>query len=391
VGDVFPFATTQGAALYHRTLPEACPLIAVIVPTLNEASNIVPMVRALDIALVKYRAEIIFVDDWSTDGTAEQVESLARRRSDIRLIRRASRTGLASAVVEGMLATTAPIVAVIDADMQHDESILPAMIDAVASGEADVSIGSRYRSGGSCGEWSEHRQWASRVATRFARLSIGEDVADPLSGFFAIRRDVVTQIAPGLSQKGFKILLDILMSATRKLTVREFPYVFRNRLSGESKLSAGVMVDYARLLMVKGLRRLSHNRLAMFGLVGFSGVGVNMFVVNEAIGRMAFDKAQALGVATAIACNFFLNNAITYRDRPLRGARLLSGLASFYLACSLGALANMGVSIALFSALPKWWLASFMGTLAGSACNFLTSSALTWRSAPRKLAAERAH
>lgn len=232
----------------------ACPAIAVIVPTLNERGNITALVAALDTALLGLAAEMVFVDDWSNDGTAEAIEAIARRRRDIRLVRRSNRRGLASAVVEGMLATVAPIVAVIDADLQHDPAILPALIAAVASGEADLAIGSRYDAGGSCGTWSHRRRRASKVATRLAYWSLAAPVSDPLSGFFAIRREIVTALAPTLSRKGFKILLDILASADR-LTVREIPYVFRTRTHGASKLSGGVVYAYARLLLRHGVRR----------------------------------------------------------------------------------------------------------------------------------------
>lgn len=389
MGEIVDFATQQTAHARHRTVEDTAPTVAVVVPTLNEASNIAGLVDALDAVLASYRAEIIFVDDWSTDGTAELLEALAARRSDIRLIRRPNRHGLASAVIEGILATAAPIVAIIDADLQHDERILPAMIDAVAASGVDIAIGSRYHADGSCGDWSGHRQQASRLATRLARSAVGVAIADPLSGFFVLRRGIVTGLAPRLSGSGFKLLLDILASTAGSVTVREFPYVFRNRTAGVSKLSAGVAYDYARLLLVQGTRRLLRHRLTMFGLVGLVGVGVNLFVLRAALGHFSFAAAQALGVAAAIACNFLLNNATTYRDRRLRGVRLVAGLISFYLVCGLGALANIGIGAALFSADNRWWLASLAGAVVGSGWNFLASSTLTWRREPPPGEAER--
>ena len=358
--------------------------VAVIIPTLNEVDNIVPLLHVLDATLDRFSSEIIFVDDWSSDGTAALIESLAQSRSDIRLLRRHNRRGLASAVVEGMMATAAPVVAVIDADLQHDESILPAMLEAVINGAADIAVGSRYHQDGSCGDWSEHRQQASRLATRLAAIALRTPVSDPLSGFFVARREIVTELAPQLSGKGFKILLDILSSAETPLTIREFPYVFRQRNAGESKLSSAVALDYLRLLAVKGTQRVLGKRLVKFGLVGLAGVAVNLVVLKAALSRMPFASAQTLAVTVAIAFNFLLNNVATYGDRRLRGARLLTGLASFYLVCGLGALANVGVGVALFSTQHRWWLASLAGAVIGSAWNFFASSVVTWRDRPMR-------
>lgn len=358
--------------------------VAVVVPTLNEIGNIRPLLAALDAALAGYRAEILFVDDWSTDGTPELIAGIARARGDVRLIRRYGRRGLASAVIEGMMATTAEFVAVIDADMQHDESILPRMIDALMGDEADVVVGSRYCEQGSCGEWSAHRVAASRAATRVAQACMRSPVGDPMSGFFAVRRDIVVELAPRLSGRGFKILLDILMSARAPLRVRELPYRFRTRMAGESKLGAGVIRDYALLLLDKAVRDYVPSRLVSFACVGLLGVGVHLAVLRSvlALPGASFPVAQACAVLCAIAFNFFLNNAITFHDRKLKGARLIGGLASFYLVCGVGALGNVGVGSLVYAQEPRWWVAGLAGAVAGSVWNFASSSFLTWRRPP---------
>lgn len=362
----------------ERLLPQR-PSIAVIIPTLNEQANILPLVAALDRVLGAARCELIFVDDWSQDGTPETVLALARARRDVRLIRRYGRRGLASAVIEGMLATSADIVAVIDADMQHDERILPQMIAAVASGVADVAVGSRYGEGGSCGDWAAGRARASRWATGLARLALRDDVADPLSGFFALRRALAVDLVPRLEGRGYKILLDMLSAAPAPLKVREFAYEFRCRTAGDSKLDATVALDYLRLVAKRGLARLVRMRFAMFALVGLSGVAVNLGVLRAALGPLAFPQAQALAVAVAIATNFLLNNALTFRDRRLAGARLIGGLASFYLVCALGAAASVFAASLAYRAGAPWWLAGTGGAVVGAAWNFLVSSAVTWR------------
>lgn len=245
-----PFRRHVRARGTEATAPE----IAIVIPTLNERDNVGPLLAALD-RVLPAATEIIFVDDWSSDGTADAVAAIARHRPDVRLIRRCGRRGLASAVIEGALSTTARVVAVIDADGQHDEAILPRLIQAVSRGDADVAIGSRYLATGSCAGWSASRAWGSRCATRLARLAVGRTVTDPLSGFFAIRHDLLVEAAPRLSPRGFKILLDLLASAGTPLRVEEVAYRFRLRRAGASKLGASVVFDYARLVLRKAGRR----------------------------------------------------------------------------------------------------------------------------------------
>ncbi|MDB5713178.1 MAG: putative glycosyltransferase [Sphingomonadales bacterium] len=354
--------------------------VAIIVPTLNESGNIAAMVAALDIALAGNRYEIIFVDDWSADGTPDVVATAAAGRSDIRLVRRYGRRGLSSAVIEGALATVAPIVAVIDADMQHDESLLPRLIAAVASGSADVAIGSRYVADGSVGDWDATRARGSRVATTLSKTLLKVDVADPMSGFFAIRRDLVIAALPKLSSMGFKILLDLLVSAPQPLKIVELPFTFRTRNAGTSKLDSSVAVDFALMLADKSIGRWIPARLLMFAIVGAVGLLVHLSLlrIGLAVGA-SFSMSMAVAVVGAISFNFVLNNSLTYRDRRLRGAAWLWGLISFYAVCGIGAVANVGVGSIAFNSHYSWWLAGVAGAAVGSVWNFAASSVLTWR------------
>lgn len=356
--------------------------LAVIVPTYNEAGNVARIVAGLDAALAGTRFEIVFVDDWSSDGTADRVAEIAAARSDIRVIRRFGRRGLATAVIEGMMATMAPVVAVIDGDGQHDERLLPRLHMAVRTGVADVAIGSRYCDQGSTGGWDEHRLAASRLATRVSRLVLRTPVADPMSGFFAIRRDRVVERLPELSGRGFKILFDLLTTGREPLRAVELPFRFRSRERGTSKLGAGVAIDYGVMIADRLLRRYLPSRFAMFALVGTLGLGVHLAVLRTMLaGGLAFAPAQAVAVLVAIAFNFLLNNALTFRDRQLRGRRLLTGLASFYAVCGLGALANVGAGAVLFAADGRWWLSGIAGAVVGAAWNFAAATLVTWRRA----------
>lgn len=359
------------------------PRLAVVIPCYNEAPNVAPMVARLDAALAGIPWEAIFVDDNSPDGTAARARAIAATDPRIRCIRRIGRRGLASACVEGMLATSAPYLAVIDGDLQHDETILPRMLAALESGEAEVAIGSRNVEGGAKGEGlSPLRRMVSDAGAALANAALPVKVADPMSGFFALPRDLFEEIAPRLTATGFKILLDILLSAGRPLRVVEIPYAFRAREAGESKLDAAVLLEFAGLLADKALGGLIPLRFMAFALVGGVGVLVHLaaLALLHGIGPLGFDAAQWVATFTAMTANFLLNNRITYRDRRLRGPALLRGLVLFYLVCGLGAAANVGIAgLLLRDGVLGWGLAGAAGALLTVVWNYAVSSTLVWR------------
>ncbi len=354
---------------------------AIIIPTLNECDNIAVMVAALDAVLGALAYEVIFVDDWSSDGTPAAVAEMAARHANVRIIRRYGRRGLSTAVVEGAMATLAPVIAVIDADMQHDERLLPKLIAAVANDEADIAIGSRYAGDGSIGDWDAQRAKGSRFATWLSHKLLKTPVHDPMSGFFVARKSVLVAALPKLSNMGFKILLDVLVSAPAPLRVVELPYQFRNRNAGESKLDSSVAVDFVMMLLDKKLGRFISPRLIMFAAVGGMGLVVHLIMLRSvmAITQGNFPTAQSVAVLCAIGFNFALNNVLTYRDRRLRGPDLFWGVISFYAVCGLGAVANVGVGSFVFTTRSNWLAAGIAGAIVGSVWNFAASSFITWR------------
>lgn len=359
---------------------------AVIVPVMNERGNVVPLFDALTAALGGLRWEVIFVDDGSTDGTIEQIDRLALAHTHVHALKRHGRKGLSSAVIEGAMATAAPIVAVIDGDMQHDETKLRAMYDALSSGEYDMAIGTRYAAGGSTGDWDGARLKGSLWATRLTRLFVKTPVSDPMSGFFAIRRDIIIDLVPKLSAVGFKILLDILVTTRLvrtqpDLRIIEVAYGFRGRHSGESKMSARVVTDLLRFAVDKTVGRVIPTRLILFLMVGSLGLLVHLAVLRLMLTlcSASFVTAQTAAVIVAIAFNFLLNNIITFADRQLRGLNLIRGLLSFYLICATGALANVGVGSLVFANNHSWWVAGIAGSIIGAVWNYAASSLLTWR------------
>jgi dolichol-phosphate mannosyltransferase len=358
----------------------AAPLeLAIIIPVMNEAANVAPLIARLDAALAGIGWEAIFVDDHSPDGTATAVREHAIADRRIRIVERIGRRGLSSAVIEGMLATAAPVLAVIDGDMQHDEALLPALF-ATVSGGADIAIGSRYVAGGGVGTWDESRASASRFATRAANAILPVAVSDPMSGFFAIRRRAFESALPHLSGSGFKILLDLIISSPVPPAIVELPYVFRERTLGESKLDLMVVAEYAQLLAEKTVGRIVPVRLLMFLAVGLLGLGVHLSVLGIGLAAsIDFTLAQAGAVFTAMTFNFALNNVFTYRDRRLRGSRFVTGLLSFYAVCLVGAAANIGVGSWVHDLDNAWWVAGAAGALVGAVWNYAASSVVTWR------------
>ncbi len=361
--------------------PDALEL-AVVVPTFNEVANIVALVDAIQAALHRHAFEIIIVDDDSPDGTADCVREIARRNIHVRCIQRIGRRGLSGAVVEGALATAAPIVAVIDGDMQHDEKVLPVMLETLRSQELDVVVGSRYLEGSEIADWSGGRLRLSKLATALACRVTGVVLSDPMSGFFMIRTDVLRRLVPNLSAIGFKIFLDILISAPAPLRCRELAYCFRPRSSGISKMDVRVVMEFLELLIDKVIGHVLPAKFVMFALVGSFGIFVHIAVLGILFKGLGadFQTGQIAAVLTAITSNFALNNVLTYYDRRLSGWAWIKGWCSFALACSIGAIANVGIATYLFNTHRASWLVSGLaGVLVGVAWNYATTSLFTWK------------
>jgi dolichol-phosphate mannosyltransferase len=353
--------------------------LSVIVPTFNEQPNVLPMIKGLEQALGENRWEVIFVDDDSPDGTAAKIRELAKRDPRIRVLQRVGRRGLSSAAIEGILASSAPFCAVIDGDLQHDEKLLASMLETIKEEDLDLVSGSRYVDGGGLGDWQQSRARISRFATRLSRMVLHADLTDPMSGFFMIRRSSFEQRMHDLSGIGFKILLDIFASSKEPLRYRELPYQFRTRQAGESKLDSQAAWEYFMLLLDKLIGHIVPVRFVAFTLVGGAGVFVHMFVVWIMLSQnIGFTTAQTAATLIAMTSNYALNNILTYRDRRLRGWAWLRGWLSFTLACSVGALGNIGIAAYIFAQDTTWVLASLSGIVVGAVWNYAVTSAYTW-------------
>jgi dolichol-phosphate mannosyltransferase len=290
--------------------------------------------------------------------------------------------------VEGVCASGAEYIAVIDADMQHDESLLPKMLNLLSANQADLVIGSRYVEGGGLGAWPKERRNMSQLATWCATALIGSRVSDPMSGFFAIKRDLFSACIYDLSQQGYKILLDILTSSPRPLTVVELPYVFRTRVRGASKMDLTVVAEFAFLLIDKMTSGIIPPKFVLFCIVGTLGLGFHLAVLDAL--RMAgsrFLLAQLMATYSAMTLNYIINNSVTYRSQRLKGIRFWTGYILFALVCSIGSLANVGVAELVLNGLNSWPLAGIAGALMSAVFNFSGTTQLVWKQPRRRQAA----
>ena len=367
-----------------KTLAEAAqyiPQLSVIVPTFNERVNVTKLFEKLQNALTDIDWEVIFVDDNSPDGTWDVVRRLAGQDARVRCLRRVGRRGLSGACIEGILASSAPYVAVMDADLQHDETQLPKMLALLQDGQTELAVGSRYVEGGNADSFNKQRAGASALATEISRRLLRVSISDPMSGFFMIRRDRFEQLAPQLSTQGFKILLDIIATAHGSLRTVEIPYRFGSRLHGESKLNSMVVLDFLGLVLAKLTNDAVSLRFLLFALVGSTGLAVHLVTLFVALKlfNLPFAEAQGCGALVAMTTNFILNNFLTYRDQRLKGFAILRGLLAFYFVCSVGLLANVGVAFSIYDHEPIWWIAGAAGALMGVVWNYAMSGLFVWR------------
>jgi dolichol-phosphate mannosyltransferase len=360
------------------------PHLAVIVPSYNERDNIELLYEKVALALGSTPWEMIVVDDNSPDCTAEVVHELSLVYANIRCLRRFGRRGLASACVEGMAVTAAPYVAVIDADLQHDEAILPEMLRKAMDG-LDLVVGSRFIEGGSAGDGlSDTRLSGSQFATKMAGMIAGQAVSDPMSGFFLIRREAALAAAPKLASDGFKILIDLIVTSQRMgkpLSIAEVPYIFRPRHAGTSKMNPLIVIQYLGLWVSKLTNGVLPPSFLLFGLVGGTGVVVHLAVLalfSSTLGQ-GFLLSQVAATLIAMTWNFVLNNNLTYADRKLRGFGLVKGLLSFFAICALGGIANISVANAIYQFDHHTLIAGLSGAIMSSVFNYAVTRAFTWK------------
>jgi dolichol-phosphate mannosyltransferase len=357
--------------------------VSIILPTYNERGTIAAVIDGLLPLGDDYDLEILVVDDDSADGTADLVRQLAHRHPAIRLIRRVGRSGLASAIKEGLLDATGDVAVVMDSDGQHDPASVHRAVSTLEGEHLDLVVGSRFLEGATIDGLSSRRRTGSTWANALARLSLPSyrRLTDYMSGFFALRLEPAMRSVRAVDVNGFKFLYELLAVSRGSLRVAEIPLTFRSRTYGVSKLDLAILWDFLLSILHSLSLRILPRRAISFALVGAIGVLVQLLstqLLMVGIG-LGFDQALPFAVVLAATSNYLVNNALTFRFQRLRGVALVGGLLKFLLVASLPALANVGVASAFHRhvASDTFW-AQLAGILVVFVWNYAASSRLVW-------------
>jgi dolichol-phosphate mannosyltransferase len=359
--------------------------LSIILPTFNERFNVATVSQALLRLRATLKLEILFVDDDSADGTADEVRRLARQYPEIRLIRRVGRAGLSSAIKEGILDATGDYVAVMDCDGQHQPEAVLLALELLLESGADLVVGSRFHQQASIQGLSGSRQRGSTLANRLANrtLPFYHQLTDPMSGFFVLRLDHVIRDVRAVDVNGFKFLYELLSVSKGRLKTLEIPLNFMPRQSGDSKLDLAIVWDFGVSILHTLAFRLIPRRMISFALVGASGVVVQLSISYLLRALALFPFAQSVFPAALVAAtsNYLINNALTFRFQRQRGMALLKGLARFLLVASLPVLANVGIATTFYARIdPNPFWAQIAGIIVVFIWNYAASSRFVWNS-----------
>jgi len=362
-------------------------MISLILPTFNESASIEAALHRSAAALESTGElfELIVVDDSSPDGTADLAEQLSQELP-VRVLRRAGRSGLASAVVAGWNIARGDVLAVMDADLQHPPEVLPRLLSAIRDSGAEIAIASRTTNGGGSRNWSPIRQFTSWIATHLAASVLPltlADVHDAMSGMFMLKKEVVTGVV--LEPKGYKILLEVLAKGRYRGLI-EVPYVFGPRDRGSSKLGTRQTLEYfvhlAQLAVITG----QFKTWLCYAAVGFSGASIHLASLLFLVTNQHWPLALALPVAiqTALLSNFLWNRHLTFRQLPYVGsvapAGVKLGLARYEVVCTPGALLNAGLTITLIHFNFALLISASAGVVLGGFWNVFFNVPAIWRS-----------
>jgi dolichol-phosphate mannosyltransferase len=372
--------------------------LSIVLPTYNESQNIVRMLDSIADTVSPYTAaEIIVVDDNSPDGTADIAKIHARNISDkrklhVEIIRREGKFGLSSAIVAGLQYATGDLLVVMDGDFSHPPHVIPSIVETLEDSNCDIVVASRYIKGGSIIGWPFKRRLMSKGATKIAQYGLGIEVKDPVSGFFAFKRDIIDGVK--FDAIGYKMLLEILVK-TKGARVKEVPYTFTNRSIGKSKLDAEVMYDYLRAvvrlyrygkLMRQKEKRTSVRFLSKAGrfyTVGASGLVVNYvasLLFSSVIPNMWYLYSTIIGILISMTSNFFLNKLWTFEDREFNAKHTAVQFGLFIGFSSLGAIIQL---LLVYVLVEKYNLAYppslILAVAAASVGNFLLNKKWTFK------------
>lgn len=380
--------------------------IVIVIPTYNEAGNVVPLTRALEKIASRVKSSeihLLFVDDNSPDGTRKVIEKLCQSKRFIHLLNNKRKGGLGHAYKKGFLYAIAKLQAdylfQFDADLQHDENIIPPMIKALDDG-ADLVLGSRYMPGGAIPKnWPPHRKFLSIVGNLFIRFVMGNfRVRDWTTGYRGIKASVVSNILPLMGNSafnGYTYQIGFLVKSLQKgYTVAEVPFHFRDRTEGSSKLGPEYIFNTMRYIMKARLSEIVNNRIFKFVITGGTGTLVQITALYFYRMGLGYQLANFLSIETAIVSNFTLSNLWTFADRKLKAVQIPGKFVQFNLASAGSILIQLAIAFMgekfiglhfLFTVpfvsinVDTGMIFSIVGILIGMFWNFFAYSHFVWK------------
>lgn len=383
---------------YQKDIMRRDEQISIIIPTYNESKNILNILKTISEYLPRnFCTQTIVVDDNSPDGTGKIVEDYIRNIRKVAgftidIIHRKAKQGLSSAILSGIQHATGDTIVVMDSDLSHPPQIIPKMVAALKKSQCDIVVASRYIKGGSILNWPLKRKLMSKVGTIVAQKGLGLRVSDPMSGFFAFKKQIISGLK--FDAIGYKMLLEILVKA-RGATVKEVPYTFKNREQGSSKITFDTVMDYIRSVwrlyrygktMRKQEKRPSVrflSKAARFYTVGTSGFGVNYLISFLFAGGLAdlwYLHANVFGIMVSMTSNFFLNKFWTFEDRDFSKRKTIIQYGKFVGFSSLGALIQIGMVFGLIEGYQLFYpLALMFAVLTAALGNFLLNKKWTFK------------
>jgi dolichol-phosphate mannosyltransferase len=360
---------------------------SLVLPTYKESQNIQKIVQILSDILDGYmpgQYELIVVDDNSPDLTWKVAQELLPDYPQLRVMRREAEKGLSTAVVRGWQVARGEILGVIDADLQHPPEVLLQLLQEMERG-ADLAIASRHVEGGGVSEWSAVRRFLSRGAQMLGLIILPEVIgrlSDPMSGYFMVRRSAMIGVT--LSPVGYKISIEVAARG-RIRWIAEAGYVFREREAGESKVTWKQYVEYIQHLLRLRFSLWPVERFFRFGVVGFSGVFVDMavFYLLRTVLGFGLTRSTMLSAEVAIINNFLWNDFWTFGDVSRRqpGKRQrIKRLIKFNIICLAGIILQTLIVNLLFNVFGiNEYIAKLMAIALVTVWNFWVNMKLSWR------------
>lgn len=353
--------------------------LSVIIPTFNEAENILKVINEVEDSLQGHDYEIIVVDDNSPDGTSDLVKKYSKSNSKVSCIKRTWKKGLSSAVVEGVALSSKEHICVMDGDGQHNPKDLSKFINEFENQEIDLVIGSRFIGKKNTEGLSSSRNELSRFGIKITNFFLKSPVTDPLSGFFMAKRQSLEGIRGSLYKDGFKILFDILM-LDKSLKFEEVAIDFRSRLKGESKLNISTLFNLAGQIFENLTQGLIPANFIVFAFVGTLGVVVHLASLNILLSfGIEFILGNLCSTLLAMCSNYFLNNYITFHNIHKLFSERLKGLLKYCFANSFSILANIGVASQFYLNDFSAFSSAMLGIMAGLILNYFLSVNLVFK------------